>query len=99
MRFPRPWVMRSAELDRLSGGLVSSAVLLYCADYPGQAPIIRTPIIRVEEMEADRQRNKVDLTNLTISDLGIYASPNAAVKLSTRHNAEGRARTIRDRPR
>ena len=67
-----------------------------CQTFPNA---ILRPIIRVEEMEADRQRNKVDLTNLTISDLGIYASPNAAVKLSTRHNAEGRARTIGDRPR
>ena len=44
----------------------------------------------VEEMKADMKRNKVDLANLTISDLGIYASPNAALKLSTLHNAKGR---------
>jgi DNA helicase-2/ATP-dependent DNA helicase PcrA len=44
----------------------------------------------VEEMKADMQRNRVDLANLTISDLGIYASPNAALKLSTLHNAKGR---------
>ena len=29
----------------------------------------------VEEMKADMRRNKVDLDNLTISDLGIYANP------------------------
>ena len=44
----------------------------------------------VEEMKSDMQRNKVDIDNLTISDLGIYASPNAALKLSTLHNAKGR---------
>lgn len=44
----------------------------------------------VEEMKADMQRNKISLANLTISDLGIYASPNAALKLSTLHNAKGR---------
>lgn len=44
----------------------------------------------VEEMKADMQRNKVDLDNLTIDDLGIYASPDAALKLSTLHNAKGR---------
>ena len=41
-------------------------------------------------MKSDMQRNKVDINNLTISDLGIYASPNAALKLSTLHNAKGR---------
>jgi ATP-dependent DNA helicase UvrD/PcrA len=44
----------------------------------------------VEEMKADMRNNRVDLNNLSIDDLGIYASPNAALKLSTLHNAKGR---------
>lgn len=44
----------------------------------------------VEEMKADMRNNKVDLANLTIADLGIYASPDTALKLSTLHNAKGR---------
>ena len=44
----------------------------------------------VEEMKADMRNNKVDLENLTIADLGIYARPDAALKLSTLHNAKGR---------
>lgn len=44
----------------------------------------------VEEMKADMTRNKVDINNLTIDDLGIYASPDAALKLSTLHFAKGR---------
>jgi ATP-dependent DNA helicase UvrD/PcrA len=44
----------------------------------------------VEEMMADMRHNKIDLENLTIADLGIYASPDAALKLSTLHNAKGR---------
>jgi DNA helicase-2/ATP-dependent DNA helicase PcrA len=44
----------------------------------------------VEEMKADMRNNRVDLANLTIDDLGIYASPDAALKLSTLHNAKGR---------
>ena len=44
----------------------------------------------VEEMKVDMLNNKVDLINLTIADLGIYASPDAALKLSTLHNAKGR---------
>ena len=44
----------------------------------------------VEEMKADMRNNRVDLENLTIDDLGIYASPEAALKLSTLHNAKGR---------
>jgi DNA helicase-2/ATP-dependent DNA helicase PcrA len=44
----------------------------------------------VEEMKVDMRNNHVDLANLTIDDLGIYASPEAALKLSTLHNAKGR---------
>jgi DNA helicase-2/ATP-dependent DNA helicase PcrA len=44
----------------------------------------------VEEMKADMRNNRVDLENLTIDELGIYASPDAALKLSTLHNAKGR---------
>lgn len=44
----------------------------------------------VEEMKTDMRNNKVDLANLTIADLGIYASPDAALKLSSLHNAKGR---------
>ena len=44
----------------------------------------------VEEMKADMRNNKIDLDNLVITDLGIYASPDAALKLSTIHNAKGR---------
>lgn len=44
----------------------------------------------VEEMKIDMRNNKVDLNNLLIDDLGIYATPAAALKLSTLHNAKGR---------
>ena len=44
----------------------------------------------VEEMKNDMRNNKVDLANLSIDDLGIYAMPDAALKLSTLHHAKGR---------
>ena len=44
----------------------------------------------VEEMKVDMRNNKVDLDNLAIDDLGIYASPDTALKLSSLHNAKGR---------
>lgn len=44
----------------------------------------------VEEMKSDMRANKVDLANLTIDDLGIYANPGSALKLATLHNAKGR---------
>lgn len=44
----------------------------------------------VEEMKSDMRNNKVDLDNLGIDDLGIYATPEAALKLSTLHFAKGR---------
>lgn len=46
--------------------------------------------VSVEEMKADMRNNKVDLANLTISELGIYASPEAALKLATLHYSKGR---------
>ncbi|MBW7848889.1 MAG: ATP-dependent helicase [Rhodospirillales bacterium] len=46
--------------------------------------------LSVEEMKADMRNNNVDLANLTIDELGIYASPDSALKLATLHNAKGR---------
>ena len=46
--------------------------------------------LSVEEMKVDMRNNKVDLANLTIADLGIFANPDASLKLSTLHNAKGR---------
>jgi DNA helicase-2/ATP-dependent DNA helicase PcrA len=44
----------------------------------------------VTAMKADMVKNRVDPDSLTIGDLGVYASPDAALKLSTLHNAKGR---------
>lgn len=46
--------------------------------------------LSVEEMKADMRNNKVDLANLTIPEFGIYASPEAALKLATLHYSKGR---------
>jgi DNA helicase II / ATP-dependent DNA helicase PcrA len=43
-----------------------------------------------DEMIADMRKNRVDIENLTIEDLGIYASPTDALKLLTLHQAKGR---------
>lgn len=44
----------------------------------------------VEEMKTHMRNNKVDLDNLTIDELGIYAYPDTALKLASLHNAKGR---------
>lgn len=44
----------------------------------------------VQEMKADMRGQNVDLGNLTIEDLGLFASPSRALRLSTIHNAKGR---------
>ncbi len=44
----------------------------------------------VGEMKTDMRNNRVDVDNLTIADLGIYASPDSALKLVTLHHAKGR---------
>lgn len=43
-----------------------------------------------QEMKADVIRQKVDLQNLSVEDLGLFASPQKALKLSTIHTAKGR---------
>lgn len=47
-------------------------------------------IMSVEEMLEDMKRNSVDIANLQISDLGLFANPDNAVKLMTLHNSKGR---------
>jgi ATP-dependent DNA helicase UvrD/PcrA len=44
----------------------------------------------VQEMKADMLGQRVDLANLTIEDLGLFASPDRAVRLTTIHNSKGR---------
>lgn len=44
----------------------------------------------VQEMKADMQRQNVDIANLAIEDLGLFASLTRALRLSTLHYAKGR---------
>lgn len=44
----------------------------------------------VQEMKADMIRQNVDIFNLTIEHLGLFASPTRALRLSTIHYAKGR---------
>jgi DNA helicase-2/ATP-dependent DNA helicase PcrA len=44
----------------------------------------------VQEMKADMRRQNVDMANLSIEDLGLFASPTRALRLSTIHYAKGR---------
>ena len=44
----------------------------------------------VEGMKSDMLRRNVDLANLEINDLGIFANPDGAIKLMTLHNSKGR---------
>jgi DNA helicase II / ATP-dependent DNA helicase PcrA len=44
----------------------------------------------VQEMKSDMRNNQVDTANLSIADLGLFASPQRAMKLSTLHFAKGR---------
>jgi DNA helicase-2/ATP-dependent DNA helicase PcrA len=46
--------------------------------------------LSVDEMEADMRRKSVDVANLTIADLGLFANPDKAIKLITLHHSKGR---------
>lgn len=55
---------------------------------PGSA---KQPLIdSAEEMLSDMKASKVDLANLLISDMGLFANPEQALKLITLHNSKGR---------
>jgi DNA helicase-2/ATP-dependent DNA helicase PcrA len=41
-------------------------------------------------MITDMARNKVDIANLQITDLGLFANPDKAIKLTTLHQSKGR---------
>ncbi|WP_313903220.1 ATP-dependent helicase [Rhizobium leguminosarum] len=55
---------------------------------PGSAK--QTLIDSAEEMLSDMQASNVDLPNLLISDMGLFANPEQALKLITLHNSKGR---------
>ena len=65
-----------------------SDILVEHEYFTGQQKLVFA--MSVEEMKSDMLNNKVDIANLVIDDLGIYATPEAALKLSTLHNAKGR---------
>ncbi|MES2988708.1 MAG: ATP-dependent helicase [Pseudomonadota bacterium] len=44
----------------------------------------------VQEMKVDMARQEIDAANLSIADLGLFASPTRALRLSTIHYAKGR---------
>lgn len=44
----------------------------------------------VNEMEADMVRRNVEVANLEIADLGLFANPDRAIKLISLHNSKGR---------
>jgi DNA helicase-2/ATP-dependent DNA helicase PcrA len=52
-----------------------------------QAPLL---YLSVQEMKADMIRNGIDTSNYSIDDLGLFASPERALKLSTLHHSKGR---------
>jgi DNA helicase-2/ATP-dependent DNA helicase PcrA len=47
-------------------------------------------VASAEEMLADMQGNNVDLANLLIADMGLFANPEGALRLITLHRSKGR---------
>ncbi|WP_234704953.1 3'-5' exonuclease [Sinorhizobium meliloti] len=58
----------------------------------GWVPVPPTALLEAsaDEMVRDMRANRVDLENLTISDMGLFANPEKALKLITMHNSKGR---------
>jgi DNA helicase-2/ATP-dependent DNA helicase PcrA len=68
---------------------VSIGALLVEADYiaPSHAALLYTS---VQEMKGDMRRNRFDPTNYTLEDMGLFASPQRGMKLTSLHNSKGR---------
>lgn len=75
-----------AWLDAMS---VATGAILQNADYVDQKQA-GLFFASVQEMKADMRRQNVDAANLSIEDLGLFASPTRALRLSTLHYAKGR---------
>ena len=71
------------ETSQAVGDVLADAELIARS----QAPLLFTS---VQEMKGDMRRNRVDATNYRLEDLGLFASPQRALKLSTLHFAKGR---------
>ena len=67
----------------------SSANILCAQDWIDQATA-KAFTESVEEMIADMRKLSVDVDNIKISDLGLFANPEHAIKLLTLHNSKGR---------
>ena len=67
----------------------ASAKILHAEDWIDQATA-EALTASVAEMIADMRKGSVDVSNLEISDLGLFANPEHAIKLMTLHNSKGR---------
>jgi DNA helicase II / ATP-dependent DNA helicase PcrA len=91
-------LLREAErLAAVGGGAVAwldamstrTGQVLQDADYI-DAQQARLFFASVQEMKTDMARQDIDIANLSIDDLGLFASPTRALRLSTIHYAKGR---------
>jgi DNA helicase-2/ATP-dependent DNA helicase PcrA len=73
----------------LDGMSAATGRILTEAEYisPVQAGLF---FASVQEMKSDMARQEIDAANLSIADLGLFASPTRALRLSTIHYAKGR---------
>ena len=83
------WSMNMGAVAWLESAAIRFSEILMAKDYlaPKESDLFS---MSVEEMKTDMRNRRVDLANLTITDLGLYAKPKAALKLSTIHSAKGR---------
>ncbi|WP_245505374.1 3'-5' exonuclease [Rhizobium leguminosarum] len=89
------YLARALAEKHPGGGVWLRAIAREAGDYleheewlPGSA---KQPLIdSAEEMLSDMKASEVDLANLLISDMGLFANPEQALKLMTLHNSKGR---------
>jgi DNA helicase-2/ATP-dependent DNA helicase PcrA len=84
--------LHAGAMEWLDAAAVAFSDVMEASGYLTHAESTLLPS-SVEEMRADMVANKVDISNLGLEDLGVYASPAAAMKLSTLHYSKGREYT------
>ena len=82
-------VQHPGGMDWLEASSAAVARILHEEEWINE--LAAQAIVRsVGEMRSDMERNQIDIANLQISDLGLFADPKSAIKLITMHNSKGR---------
>jgi DNA helicase II / ATP-dependent DNA helicase PcrA len=78
-----------AGIDWLNAAAREFVTILVSADFISASSSVQI-VESIQNMEADMIKNRVDVANLSVHDLGLFANTDKNMKLLTMHRAKGR---------